>query len=107
MKTTRPVQLVAASLLSLTLLTGCGGDGGGRPSVEELSTAFQDEDNVMGLGLDEKQSDCVAEAFHDSDVSDETLQAIVDNDEDYEGNADDEDALKSISTESMTECLAG
>jgi hypothetical protein len=61
----------------------------------------------MGLGLDEKQSDCVAEAFHDSDVSDETLQAIVDNDEDYEGNADDEDALKSISTESMTECLAG
>ncbi|RYB94089.1 hypothetical protein EUA93_06840 [Nocardioides oleivorans] len=103
----RPAQLIAASLMALTLLTGCGGDGGGRPSVDELSTAFQDEDNVMNLGLTETQADCVAEAFHDSDVSDETLQAIVDNDEDYEGGDDDEKALESISTDSIATCMAG
>lgn len=101
----RAPKLIASAFLVVTLATACG--GGGRPSVDELSEAFQSDDNVMGMGLEEAQADCVAEAFHESDVSDDTLRAIVDNDEDYEGDEDDEEAIKSISTDSVAECMAG
>ncbi|SEB98776.1 hypothetical protein SAMN04489844_1457 [Nocardioides exalbidus] len=104
----RPAQLIAASLMALTLLSGCGGgDGGGRPSVEELSGAMQEEGNVLNAGLTAEQSDCFAQALIDSDVSDETLQAIVDNDEDYKGNDADEEAMQSMSTDGLAECMAG
>ncbi|WP_244929039.1 hypothetical protein [Nocardioides sp. W7] len=99
----RAPKLIASAFLVLTLATACGGEG--RPSVDDLSKAFQDSDNVIGSGLEKDQADCVAEAFHDSDISDETLQAIVDNDEDYKGDDGDEDALKEISTESIAECM--
>lgn len=102
---TRLPKLVASAALVLTLATACG--GGGRPSVDELSEALQSDDNVMGIGLEADQADCVAEAFHDSDLSDDTLQAIVDQDEDYEGSDEDRDAMESISTDSMAECMAG
>lgn len=106
MQKKHPVRLAVACFAALSLLTGCGG-GAERPTVEELSTSLQSDDNVMGMGLEADQADCLAEAFHESDISDETLQAIVDNDADYEGNADDEEAVKSISTDSLAECMAG
>jgi hypothetical protein len=107
-KKNRPARIVAASLMALTLLTGCGGgDGGGRPTVEELSGAMQKEGNVLNAGLTADQSDCFAQALIDSDVSDATLQAVVDNDKDYKGDADDEKAMQSMSTEGLAECMAG
>lgn len=101
---TRAPQLIASAFLVLTLATACGGDG--RPSVDELSDALQSDDNVLGTGLEKDQADCVAEAFHDSDVSDDTLRALVDGDEDYEGDESDRDAFNDISTESVAECMA-
>lgn len=107
MKTKHSVKLLASSVVALTLLTGCGGGGGGRPSVDELSTSFQGEDNVLGTTFTETQADCIAEAFEGSDVSDETLRAMVDNDQEYEGSSDDQQALTDISTSSLAECMAG
>lgn len=101
---TRAPQLIASAFLVLTLATACG--GGGRPSVDELSDALQSDDNVLGTGLEKDQADCVAKAFHESDVSDDTLRALVDNDEDYEGDESDRDAFNDISTESVAECMA-
>ena len=42
-------------------------------------------------GVNDDTIDCIAEAFHDSDLSDKALQAIVDGDEDFTGSKDDED----------------
>ncbi|WP_244929038.1 hypothetical protein [Nocardioides sp. W7] len=117
---TRTPKLIASAFLVLTLATACGGgdeggDGksseskpessGNRPSVDELSAAFLSGENMLGPGLKEDQADCVAEAFHDSDVSDEALQALVDKDEDFQGDEDDNQAMAAISQEWMKECM--
>ncbi len=107
MKKTHPFKAVATSVVALALLTACGGGDAERPTVDEISTVFQSEDNMLGMGLEADQADCVAEAFHSSDVSDETLRALVDNDTDYEGSDEDAEALTSISTDSVAECVAG
>ncbi len=76
MKTKR-AGLGVALVVTIGLVAGCGGDGGGRPSADDLSQAIQDE-----AGTDQvtsEQADCVAGVFVDSDISDEGLQKIVDN----------------------------
>ncbi len=88
-------------------LTGCG--LGGRPSEDELADALRDPTNfvsVAGLTTDEATIDCLAEAIHDSDVSDDSLQAIVDNDRTYGGNPDDADAVAGLQA-AMATCLVG
>lgn len=102
--TKRTLSAVAASSALLLTLSACGGDDGGRPSVDDISESLQDSD-MMGGEVDAKVADCVAEAFHDSDLSDEALQAIVDQDEDYEPSEDDEKAIESVQSEEMTECV--
>jgi hypothetical protein len=102
--TKRLLTGVAAAALVLTFATGCGGDdGGGRPSVDEISEGIQSND-ILGDSMDSKVADCVAEAFHDSDLSDDALQAIADGDEDYDPSDDDQEALTSVSTDSVAEC---
>jgi hypothetical protein len=73
--------LVAPVLAALALLlAGCSDDGGsegegdsrGRPTVEEMAAVLDTG------GLDETQLDCLAQAFVDSEMSDQSLQAIVD-----------------------------
>ena len=90
------------------LLAGCGGgDGGGRPSVDEISEALQGGSSVtedMGIDVDAETADCMAEAFHDSDVSDEALRAMVDGDEGYEGDEDDAAAFTAAG-EDMIACV--
>jgi hypothetical protein len=51
--------------------------------------------------------DCIAKALHDSDVSDDALQAIVDNDEDYKGSSKDADALQEALTKDLPKCITG
>ena len=101
--TQRLVRPLAATAALALLATGCGGDGG-RPSVDELSESIQSGD-LVGSDVDEKVADCIAEAFHDSDLSDEALQAIVDQDEDYDPSEEDRDALDSVSSESLRDCV--
>ncbi|MGB0100710.1 MAG: hypothetical protein WBP61_10565 [Nocardioides sp.] len=99
----RTLPLLAATALIAALATGCGGDGG-RPSVDEISDSIQDND-VAGGEVDSATADCIAEAFHDSDLSDDALQAIVDDDDDYEPSDEDEAAITSLSTGAMTDCI--
>ena len=104
-RTQRILPAMAGSALVLALVTGCGGDGGGRPSVEELSQSIQDSDLAGGEDVDPKVADCVAEAFHESDLSDDALQAIVDQDEDYDASKEDEEAIETVTAGSLADCL--
>lgn len=99
---------LAAGFAVCTLLVASA-CGGGRPSVDEISEALQDGGNEMTEGmpaLDESTADCLAELFHDSDISDDGLQALVDGDDDYE-DSDDEAAAESIDENELIECLMG
>ena len=100
-------KLVALFTL-LTVLTACGGDGGG-PSVDELADAMKgnDEFDTLVEGAGEDVIDCLAEALHDSDLSDEALQALVDGDEDFDGDSDDEEALSKVIQEDFPKCVTG
>ena len=99
----RVLSAAAAAAFVLTFATGCGGDGGGRPSVEEIADGIQS--GTLGTDVSDEVATCVAKAFHDSDVSDETLQALADGDEDYKGSKDDAEAAQSVSSESITKCM--
>jgi hypothetical protein len=94
------VHKILAPILGIALaatLTGCG--LGGRPSEDELADALRDPTNyltVSGITTDDETIHCMAKALHDSDVSDESLQAIVDNDKDYEGNPEDASAVADL-----------
>ena len=101
--TKRTLSALAASSALLFTLSACGGGDGGRPSVDDISESLQDSD-IMGGEVDAKVADCVAEAFHDSDLSDDALQAIADGDEDYDASDEDTEALSSVSTDSVAEC---
>ena len=103
-------KLGAVLAAAAMVLSACGGGGGGgRPSVEELSTAFQEGSEVGGeeFSMTEDQADCAAKAFHDSELSDEALTALVEMEEDYDASEKDTKALESVSSEDMTKCILG
>lgn len=104
-RTQRILRPLAVTAVLALVATGCGGDDGGRPSVDEISDTIQNGD-VLGSDLDASVADCIAEAFHDSDLSDDALQAIVDEDEDYDASDEDQEALSSVSTSAVTDCVA-
>lgn len=90
-------------VVALALTSACGGDDGGdRPTKAEVKKAITSEKSVLGA-IPEEAADCVAEALVDSKVSDDTLNAIIENDEDYEGSDDDEKALEGLQTE-LSKC---
>ena len=47
----------------------------------------------LAAGASDDAIDCIAKALHDSDLSDDALQALVDGDEDYKGDKDDSEAM--------------
>lgn len=81
---------------ALLIASACGS----RPSVDELSDTLQD------VGASEEEADCVAEVMYESDISDEGLQAIADQDEDYEPSQSDEEAAEAAQGDAL-ECVAG
>lgn len=92
-------KLAAITLPALVLLAACG--GGGRPSTADLSKALNDHDNKVAAQFTEAFNspssdtlDCIAKVLHDSKVSDKSLKAIVDGDEDYKGSHADSNALQ-------------
>jgi hypothetical protein len=103
------MKKIVALFTLLAVLTACGGGGGGRPSEDDLAKALKDSDNpvsAMATGASDDQIDCIAKALHDSDLSDDALQAFVDGDEDFEGNKDDEEALTGMADE-FGKCIIG
>ena len=104
------MKKIVALFTLLAVLTACGG-GGGRPSEDEIADALKDKDNPAGQaftagGASDDIIDCIAKALHDSDLSDDALQAIVDGDEDYEGSGEDEDAITGMSDD-LAKCITG
>jgi hypothetical protein len=104
--TKRVLSAAASAALLLAFATGCGGDGGGRPSVDEVADGIQDNMGAsFGGDVTDEMATCIAKAFHESDLSDDALQAIADGDKDYDASKDDTKAIESVSTESVTKCV--
>ena len=109
------MKKIVATFTLLALLTACGGDGGGRPSEDDIAKALKDKDNAIGAAIASTGGgevtddiiDCIAKALHESDVSDDALQAIVDNDEDYKGSDKDAEALQDAMTTDLAKCITG
>jgi hypothetical protein len=79
---------------------------GGRPSADEISKTLQEPDNAVGsaVTMPKKGADCFAKAFHDSDLSDEALKAIVEKDNDYKASKADEKILTELGGTIMEKC---
>lgn len=90
----------AFAVAALTLTSACGsGDGGDgdRPTTEEISTSLQGSGNALGgLPVDEKSAECLADVLESSDLSDESLRALVEGDQDYEGSEKELDVLQDL-----------
>lgn len=101
MKKTLTAALVVAAL---SLTSACGG-GGDRPSKADVKEALTSKDNVFGAKIPSKTADCIADALVDSDVSDKTLQAIVDGDKKYKGSDEDKKSLDGLQSD-LTKCVS-
>ncbi|KAA1415860.1 hypothetical protein F0U44_19675 [Nocardioides humilatus] len=70
----RSIAALAATLITAgSVLTACGG---GAPSADDISDSLQDKG-----GLDAKLADCIADKLVDSDLSDDQLNALADDDQ--------------------------
>jgi hypothetical protein len=100
------MKKIVAMFTLLAVLTACG--GGGRPSEDEIADALKDNDTFGQLtnGASDDVIDCIAKALHDSDLSDDALQALVDGDEDFEGDKDDTKAITDIQDD-LAKCVTG
>jgi hypothetical protein len=90
-------SLTAAFIVAALSLSGCGG-GDDRPSKDELVKALVKQD------LTKKEAECAADAVLDSDLSDEALKAMAEQDEDFKPTKDDKKAQTKI-IEDMTKCV--
>lgn len=94
----------AAALSTVALLGGLAACGGAdRPSKDELAESMTSDDSVLG-SVPEEMADCFAGVLVDSDLSDEALNAIVEQDEDYDGSKEDRDELQNVQGSLMEEC---
>lgn len=101
----KTVALVACCLA----LTACGSSGG-RPSVDELAQPMRDNMSKYGGEMfkgdkADKAADCMAKALHDSKLSDDALQAIVDNDTDAKLSDEDKKAFTSVMGKTTMDCM--
>jgi len=95
--------LSAAFIVAALALTSACGGGGDRPSKDEVKTAISKKDGAFGGAIPKGSVDCVAESLVDSDLSDKTLNALVENDKDYKGTDDDKKALTGVQKD-ITKC---
>jgi hypothetical protein len=108
------LALSALMLALLALVTACGADDEtqpaehGRPTVDEIALAIKDPDNafhepfaMLGKGA---ALDCVAEVLHDSDLSDDALRALLDEQTDFADNEPDHKAMSEV-TDEMAGCI--
>jgi hypothetical protein len=102
------MKKIVALFTLLVVLTACG--GGGRPSTDDIAKALKDTGNPNGVAIasaaSDEQIDCLAKVLHDSDLSDDALQALVDGDSGFEANKDDAEAVSKL-TDDFTKCVTG
>ena len=103
------MKKIVAMFTLLVVLTACGG-GGGRPSTDDIAKALTDKGNPIGASLGGAASkaaiDCIAKVLHDSKLSDDALQALVDGKANYDGSKDDSAAMAGL-TDDMSKCVTG
>jgi hypothetical protein len=103
------MKRIVALFTLMAVLTACG--GGGRPSEDDIAKALRDKGNPNSAGLAasgaaDKAINCFAKVLHDSDLSDDALQALVDGKANYTANKDDAKAIKDIAGD-LTKCVTG
>lgn len=98
------LRAVGTALACTTLVLGVSACGGGsdRPSQEEIAASFTGDDALVPVP--EAAADCVAKVFYESDLSDKTLRALVDQDKDYKGSDADEKVMTSLTSTMVSEC---
>src|SRR4051794_16486749 len=103
------MKKIVALFTLLAVLTACSG-GGGRPSTDDIPKALKDKGNPNSAGFASGAADdaidCIAKVLHDSDLSDEALQALVDGKSDYKASKDDKQAIADI-TDDFGKCVTG
>ena len=62
---------------------------------------------AAGGNASDQVIDCLAKAFHDSDISDDALRAITKGDTGYKGSKKDADALQETVTTELPKCITG
>ncbi len=103
----RALTSVAGAALVVSFATACGGGGGSRPSVDEISSGIKKNmGDSFGGKMSDKLADCLAKEFHDSDLSNGALNAIADGDKDYKASKKDKDALQDVSTSAGKNCVS-
>jgi hypothetical protein len=94
------VPMIGAALA----LTACSG-AAERPTADELKDAMIEQVGDSVPGLDDAQQDefftCVAQGMVDSDISDETLNKVL-NDE--QGTSEEQNEVTEVVTEISTDC---
>ena len=100
------IRLVAAALVvgSLGSLAACGGGGESRPSTDKIADTMSSESSFGTLSDEVVQ--CMAKAFHDSDLSDGFLQAMVDKNNDYKPSDEDSKEVTSVTTGAAKDCAS-
>lgn len=105
----RLAAVAVAAPLALTLVA-CGGDGNDEPeriSVEDLAASIDRgaAGDIMKMpDLPDEAVDCIATVIHDSDLSDETLDALADGDQEYQGDEKEQKIFAKMVTTMQEEC---
>lgn len=92
-------SFTAALIVAALSLSACGG-GDDRPSKDELVKALVKSD------LTKKEAECTADAILDSDISDDGLKAMAEQDEKYKPSKADTKALSAVMSKTMEKCLS-
>lgn len=93
-----------AIVAGLALTSACGGGDAERPTQDQVAKALTGESSVFGSSIPKESADCFAGVLVKSDLSDGTLNAIVEGDEDYKGSDDDKKALSGLTSKMVSEC---
>lgn len=80
------------------LVLGLQGCGGGTPSKDDLSSSLEDTGAIEG-----SVADCVADKLLDSDLSDDQLNAVADDDQ-SDLSADEQAEAIEVLTTAIGEC---
>ncbi len=96
----------AAAAVSTAVLVGslaaCGGTD--RPSQDEISEALASGDSALGSAIPEEGADCFAKVIHESDLSNDAIQALVDGEEDFDASDEDKEAAEGLQQDLVEEC---
>ncbi len=98
MKKTLSAAFVVAAL---TLTSACGGGGGDRPSADDVAAQLK---KSAGSAITDKQADCAAKAIVDSDLSDEAVKAVAENDTDFKPS-DEDTAAQGDAATAIGKCI--